>query len=205
MRQTASERSAAYEIDWSLVADDKTLTLELVVTANEELYVTDRLWDYDEARRRVPDPFGVYRFVHGESLRLVFAQAPWPSNVTPRIVHAPLSSRVLDGQKHRRKVSIALPVDEYSALARDVDSPAVLELVKKVHLVLGIRLRSTLDADPVPPPRESPEQAGYIVNDPKLVVSTMAVEALPVKRRTGYIARFPLPGEPGPGPAPMPE
>lgn len=55
----------------------------------------------------------------------------------------------------------------------------------------------------MPPPRETAEEAGYVVDEPQLMISELQVEPLPVKRRTGYIARFPLPGEPGPDPMPI--
>jgi hypothetical protein len=61
-----------------------------------------------------------------------------------------------------------------------------------------------MSADPQPPPRESPETAGYIVHDPRRVVSTLETVAFPVKRRTGYMARVALYGEREPGAAPIP-
>jgi hypothetical protein len=177
-----------------------TLMLEYSISASEELYVADRLWDYDEQRQRVPDPFGVYRFVRDGSLRLVFAPAPRPANVLPRVTYTPLWSKVAAGEIHRRKIPIALPVDEYSILARDVASESVVEEVSRVVLVVRHRARDGMDADPQPPPGESASEAGYIVYDGDDWVSSMDIEPLPVKRRLGYIARFPLPGEPAPEP-----
>ncbi|WP_437830043.1 hypothetical protein [Sorangium sp. So ce1153] len=209
MHASKQERTSAFELTWSLsnargASGDPSLKLEYKIEASEELYVGDRLWDYDDKRERVPDPFGVYRFVSNDSLRLVFAQAPYPPNVMPRIVYKPLFSRIRAGEARQREVWIKLPVDEYSSLARDVNAPTVLEEVSRVFLVLSYRPRSTMDHDPAPPPNETAESAGYIVHDPVLIISSLEVEPLPVKRRTGYIARFPLPGEPGPGPVPPP-
>jgi hypothetical protein len=195
MTQSAKERTAAFELTWSLTPKDHAVELEYAVQAFEELYVADRLWDYDKANRRVPDPYGVYRFVRDGSLRLVFAQAPLPPRALPRVIYQPLYSRIRAQETHRRTILIALPVDEYSALARDVDAPAVLEEVSRAVLVLAYRLRSSMDKDPTPPPFESAEQAGYIVYDPQLCISQMKVDKLPVKRRTGDIPRFLLPGE----------
>jgi hypothetical protein len=204
---SASEKSSAYELTWSLRVPapvdgmkDRELELDYAVTAFEELYLCDRPWDSDRVRYRFPDPLGVYRFVQNGSLRLVFAQAPKPPNLRIANPYRPLYSRVLPGETRRQALRIKLPVDEYSALARDVHAPTVLEEVSRVFFVLGYRLRSTLDHDPEPPLNETAEEAGYVVYDPKLIISEVAVDRLPVKRRTGYIARFPLPGEPGPEP-----
>jgi hypothetical protein len=206
MQSTATERSATFELIWSLstmnAADNHhALKLDYQVKAHQELYVGDRLWDYDKHRRVAADPFGVYRFVHNGSLRLVFAQAPHAPDFVPRIVYAPLYSRVLAGETHHGSVLLAMPVEEYSALARDTKAPTTTEEVSRVTLVLSYRLRSTMDADPVQHSKEA-KFRGYIVHGPQTVISSMAVDKLPVKRRTGYIARFPLPGEPEPAPMP---
>jgi hypothetical protein len=196
----AKERSAAFELSWSLTVEGAVLELAYAISAAEEMFVADRVWDYDSQYQRIPDPFGVYRFVCDGSLRLVFAQAPWPPNIVPLLVYHPLYSRVRAGETHRRSLRIALPVDEYSSMARDVDSPVALEEVSRATLVMGYVLRSSLDADPEPPINETVEEAGYVTNYTDLAISSMDVVALPVKRRTGYIARFALPGEPPPGP-----
>jgi hypothetical protein len=207
MTTSTTERSAAYELTWSLSITDgangeRVLKLEYQVEAFEELYIADRLWDFGDANERVPDPFGVYRFVRNGSLRLVFAQAPYPPNVMPRITYQPLYSRIRAGKTRQRSVLIRMPVDEYSSLARDISSPTVIEEVSRVFFVLSYRLRSTMAEDPAPPPFETAEDAGYIVHGPEQIISALEVDKLPVKRRTGYIARFALPGEPKPGPAP---
>jgi hypothetical protein len=209
MKKEVTEKYAAFELTWSLrdaAADDgaKALALDYAIAAREEVYVSDRLWDYSRAKKRIPDPFGVYRFVYDGSLRLVFAQAPSPSNVMPSTVYKPLCSRVRAGETRQRTILLRLPVDEYSSLGRDIDSPTAVEEVSKVFLVMQYRLRSTMDKDPQPPPFEDADQVGYIVHDLAQLVSSMETEPISVKRRTGYIARFPLPGEPKPGPAPMP-
>ena len=209
MIELVRERTPAYTLSWSFSAVDgegaePMFKLEYEVAAFEELYLGDRLWILDSAGKRVPDPFGVYRFVAGDSLRLVFARPPVPPNVMPRVVFQPLFSRLEPGETRRHEVLLKAPIDEYSALGRDINSETVLEEVSKVTLVLSYRLRSTMDKDPVPPPFESPDSAGTIVTDPELIVSTLESTQVPVKRRTGYFARFALPGEPGPGPAPMP-
>ena len=206
MDRTAKERSSAYELVWSLstTSDGSALKLDYAITAHEELYIADRLWDQDAERKRIADPYGVYRFVRGDSLRLVFAKAPAPPNVRVGNPYRPLYSRVRAGETKRNTVLIKLPVDEYSALARDVASPTVVEEVSKVVFVLGYCPRSAMESDPAPPLNETAEKAGYVVYEERLLVSEMQVEKLPVKRRTGYIARFPLPGEPGPEPMPAP-
>jgi hypothetical protein len=205
MNVTAQEKSALYELSWSLSAASPSdpLKLSYEIAALEELFVSDRLWDYGPSRTRIPDPFGVYRYVRDGSLRLVFAQAPYPPNVMPHVVYQPLYSRIAAGESRKVELLLQQPVDEYSSLARDITAPTVLEEVSKVILVMGYRARSTMEADPMPPPKESAEEAGYIVHDPKYMVSTLEVGALPVKRRSGYMARFALAGEPAPGPMPM--
>jgi hypothetical protein len=211
MKASATEKSAAYELIWSLDAtspgdgsNERVLKLEYQITAFEELYIGDRLWDDDAQKRRIPDPFGVYRFVQNGSLRLVFAPAPHAPNIKIANTYQPLYSRVLAGETLRKAVQIKLPVDEYSSLERDVGAPTVLEEVSRVFFVLSYRLRSTMDRAPGPPLTETVEEAGYLVPGPKeLIISGMQVEPLPVKRRTGYTARFPLPGEPGPEPIPL--
>lgn len=204
MNGSAKERSAAFELTWSVGTDNeaRVLTLDYQIEAFEELYVSDRLWDYGPGKQRIPDPFGVYRFVTDGTLRLVFSQAPYPSNVDPSIIFQPLYSRVGAGETRRASVRIELPVDEYSALSRNVAAPTALETVSRAMLIMSYRLRSDMPADPAPPPNETPEQAGYIVYNAKLVTSTIEGLAIPVKRRTGYMARFALPGEPPPGPRP---
>jgi hypothetical protein len=205
------ESTSAYQVTWSLHTEptakggnDRALVLEYQVKAFEELYLSDLLWDDDPVRHRIPDPFGVYRFVRDGSLWLVFAQALKPPNIRIANPYRPLYSRVLPGETRRRAFRIKLPVDEYSALARDVHGPTVLEEVSRVFFVLGYRLRSTLDRDPEPPLNETAEEAGYVVYDPKLIVLALPIDRLLVKRRTGYIARFALPGEPGSDPMPLP-
>ena len=207
---SATEKSAAYELTWSLSSmsstdgeKDQALKLDYAITAFEELYVSDRLWDDDATQHRVPDPFGIYRFVQDGSLRLVFAQAPHPPNVMLGKIYRPLFSRVLAGETRRQTVQIKLPVDEYSILSRNINAPTVLEEVSRVIFVLGYQLRSALDRAPAPQPRETGEGAGYVVYEPKLIISELQVDRLPVKRRTGYMARFPLPGEAGPAPIPQ--
>jgi hypothetical protein len=206
MNRTANERSAAWELIWSLStttgADEKqALKLEYEVKALEELYVGDRLWDYDKDNRIGPDPFGVYRFVHNGSLRLVFAQAPHSPDVMPRVVYTPFYTRIQAGEVHKGAVLIALPVDEYSSLARNTNAPTVAEEISRVTFVLSYRLRSTMDRDPAPHSKNA-KYEGYVVHGPQTIVSTMEVDRLPVKRRTGYMARFALPGEPEPGSMP---
>jgi hypothetical protein len=210
MNASVTEKSSTYELTWSLsIAEpagggsDRALKLEYAVKAFEELYIADRLWDYDAEHRRIPDPFGVYRFVRDGSLRLVFAQAPHPPNVQLGRLFQPLYSRIRAGETRHNAVLIKLPVDEYSALERDINAPTALEEVSRVLFVLGYRLRSTMDKDPWTPAGETPETAGYVVYAPSLILSEIHVDALPVKRRTGYMARFPLPGEPKPAPIPV--
>lgn len=206
MVRTAREQATAYDLIWSLMTGDNgdVLKLDYAITAREELYVGDLLWDYDEANKMVADKFGVYRFVNAGSLRLVFAQAPHAPNMMPRVVYAPLYSRVRRGETHSGSVTIALPVEEYSSLARDIAAPASFEEVSRVILVMSYRTRATMDSDPQLHSKAS-KLAGYVVHGAQPIVSEMTVEKLPVKRRTGYIARFPLPGEPGPSPMPMPQ
>ena len=202
---TAKEKSAEFELTWSFEkAESKPsplggemMRLAYEVTAFEEVYLSDRLWDYGESGRRVPDPFGVYRFVREQSLRLVFAQAPRPLPLTPRVIYEPLFSRVRPGETHRSEWLLALPVEEYSALSRDTSAASVVEEIEKVFLVMAYRLRSDMETDPAPPPGESAEEAGYIVYDPKLLVSSLQTKApFQVKRRTVPMPRFDLPGEP---------
>lgn len=206
---SASLSSASFDLSWSIEVVGRAhedqppvARLQYRVDAREELYVSDRLWDFDRAATRVADPFGVYRFVHEDSLRLVFDQAPWPSNMELRTIYTPLFSRVRAGEARHREIDLAMPIDEYSSLARRIDAPTSLEHVTRVLLVLGYRTRATMAADPRGPAREDPDEVGYVVHGPSLVQSSLAVDPLPVRRRTGYTARYALPGEPPPGPAP---
>lgn len=202
---TATTSNAHLRLTWSLdrfVRDGggPALRLTYEVEAHEELYLADRLWDDDPVQYRVPDPHGVYRFVREGSLRLVFAPPPAPPNIQLLKYYEPFYSRVRAGETRRREVEVGVPVDEYSALARDVSAPSALEEVSRVYLVMGYRPRATLAADPVPPINETAEETGYIVHDPSFVLSSLDAEPIAVRRRTGYVARFPLPGEPGPPP-----
>jgi hypothetical protein len=202
---TATTSNAHFRLTCSLdpiVRDDGDTALRLAyeVEAHEDLYLSDRLWDDDPARYRVPDPQGVYRFVSGGSLRLVFGPPPAPPNLQLLKRYEPFYSRVRAGETRRCEVEIRVPVDEYSALARDVGAPSVLEEVSRAHFVMGYRLRATLAADPAPPINETAEETGYIVHEPSYVISSLNTEPIAVRRRTRYVARFPLPGEPGPAP-----
>lgn len=206
IKVSPEERTSAYEVSWSVTtvgkkgSTEQALLLDYQIKALEELYVSDRLWDYDAKHERVDDPYGVYRFVQEGSLRLVFAPAPRPPGVQLGETYTPLYSRVLSGETRRQTVLIKLPIEEYSSLARDVGSPSVPSEVSRVYFVLGYRLRSTMSRAPAPPPRESGAKAGYVVHEPKLIVLALDLVQLPVKRRTGEIERFALPGEPGAAP-----
>jgi hypothetical protein len=196
----------ACKIVWSLVeTSGHDLSFEYEIHASEEVYVGDRLWLHDDEGRPRHDPMGVYRFVRDGSLRLVFAQAPYASNVLPHFIFEPFYSRIRAGETRRKQIRIASPVTEYSSLAQNIEAPSVLEEVSRVHFVLSYRLRSSMARDPAPPLGEKAEDVGYIVNDPSLVLLSRDVAPLLVRRRTGYVARFALPGEPPPGPAPVPD
>ncbi len=169
--------------------------IEVEIEAREEVFISDRLWDFDDDRNRIADPFGVYRFVVGDSLRLVFAQAPLPRGVVPRLTFQPLYSRVRAGETLRKQLTLSLPVQEYSSLSRNIDAPSELERVARVTLVMGHRARSAMQSDPAPPPFESADDAGYIVHSPSIITSTMTVDPLPVLRRTQSMARYALPAD----------
>lgn len=197
MHASTTEEYPAFTLCWSIEADESAphATLRYELTAHEELYLSDRLWDLDRTGRRIPDPYGVYRFVHGRALRLVFAQAPLPPGIALRQVYKPFSSRIRAGETHRRAVPLTLPVEEYSSLARDVGSASEVAYVDRVTLVFEYRARSEMPADPLPPAREDGDAVGFIVHDMHRHVSSVEVRALPVQRRTGYIPRLALPGD----------
>ncbi len=193
----------SFTLRWSLALDPgdpsrqvpASAKLRYEVEARDEVYLADRLWDYLPDGRRAPDPRGVYRFVHGRSLRLVFWQAPRPRGLQLRVVYTPLFSRVRAGETLRKELALELPIDEYSSLARDVDAPSEVVLATQVALVLGYRLRSSMPADPRSPLNESPDAAGYIVHDPWRLVSTADTPPIPVRRRLGDMPRPVLPGD----------
>lgn len=199
MNCSVKQQTAAFELTWSLTTtrgatpQENLLKLQYQIEAFEELFVADRLWLYDEARKRTPDPQGIYRFVDDGRLLLVFAQSPVPTRVLPRVVFQPLYSRILARETRQREVLLELPVAEYSALAQNLGAPTALEAVSRVVFAMSYRRRSSMDKDPEPPPKETAEAAGYIVHDPELIVSYAEVDELPVKRRTGDIARFVVP------------
>ncbi|MBK8251555.1 MAG: hypothetical protein IPK82_02675 [Polyangiaceae bacterium] len=203
MNLTKSETNQTFALTWSLSADKDKLELNIQIQPHEEMFVADRLWVYTPEGEVVGDPWGVYRFAMGNSLRLVFADSPCPPNISPQILFEPRFSKIKQGAIHRIHVSIKLPIDEYSALARDVDSPHSVEMVNSVTLIIAYRTQKSLGEEPSPPYGETGDNAGYLVFDPEFVVSTMEVPALPVRKRTGYIARFALPGEPEPEPIPL--
>ncbi len=203
---TRKEETPSYELEWSLTPKGQDeLVLAYAIKAFEKLFVSDRLWDRKRPGPRTKDPLGVYRYVRDGSLRLAFYQAPYPSNISPMEVYQPLYSRVGAGETHGGEVSMSLPVDEYSALSRNLDAPSEVETVTRVHFVLGYACRSDLAADPAPPLNETVEDAGYVVHSRKRIVSTCdSSSPIKVKRRTVYMPRFALEGEPAPGPAPPP-
>ena len=95
----------------------------------------------------------------------MYGQAPTQPGVLPSITYAPLFSRIRPGETRRRAISIALPVDEYSSLERETDALTTIEEVARVFFVLGVRCRSTMNADPVPPLEETdgPDARGAAV------------------------------------------
>lgn len=213
LKAPREERTSAYAVTWSVSTeaaangnDERVLKLEYHVKAFEELYIADRLYS-DPDHFLVPDPFAVHRYVQDGSLRLVFGPAPYPAGMTVAIPSdLPLYSRILAGETRQQTVRIKLPIDEYPSEWPGpggvvVRAPTVSEEVSRVYFVLGYRLRSTLDHAPAVP--EKAKEAGYIVKRPKFIILAMDVDNLPVTRHTGYMARFPLPGESGPNPAPI--
>lgn len=198
MQVSTTESTDAFTLRWSFAYDLPAgrASLHYALTAHEELYVSDRLWDYDRVGRRIADRWGVYRFVHGTTLRLAFVQAPRPPNISVHVVFAPLWSRVQARETHTRDVPLTLPIDEYSALARDVSAPHVLDHVTHVSLIFDWCRRRDLPRAPLPPPRESGEAVGFMVYDGTRYVSTLALRGLlPVHRRTGPMPRLTLPGD----------
>jgi hypothetical protein len=206
MTREATLTLPAFDLVWSfgvepdpqVPSNPPSAKLRYEVRAREEVFLSDKLWDYDSKAVRIPDPFGVYRFVHGMSLRLFFGQAPWPEGRSFRNVYKPLFSRVAAGGVHSRTVPLAVPIDEYSALERNIAAPTEEEVVARVTLVLDYRLRSEMKDDPKPPPFED-ESVGYIVHDPQQLVSKLDTDDLPVKRRVEPIARIMLPSDQRPG------
>lgn len=197
---STKETAKGFTLTWSLQfvepsheGQARMLEVRYDVEAAEELYLGDRLWTYDQAGHRRANQQGVYRFVHRRDLRLVFAQSPLPPDTEYRHVYAPYFSRLGAGEKLEKLVRFPVPVDEYSAFARDIDAPSTIEYVSTVTLVMSYRLRAAMTSDPVAPPFESPEEAGYIVHDPQLLISSAAVEHLAVKYRSQLIPRFMLP------------
>ncbi len=196
------EITSGFEFIWSLqlmkpqnVGQLQMLDLQYEIEALEELYIGDRLWTYDQNGHRCTEPNGVYRFIHRDDLRFVFAPSPLPPNAEYRNVYAPLFTRLNAGEKLKKHLRLAVPIDEYSAFARDIDEPTAIEYASTVTLVMTYKLRSTLTKDPAPPLFESPETAGYIVQDSEMLISSMQVEPLPVKRRQNQIPRFMIPGD----------
>jgi hypothetical protein len=205
MHVSTTLRAPSHVLSWSLAtaeaapaATGAALTLAYAVEALEELYIADVIWDYDANRRRVLDPYGVYRFVERDMLRLMFDRAPVrPDQELPREPFKPLYSRILSGETRAREIRVQLPVQEYSSLARNVAAPTQLEHVSLVQLVVAYRLRSTMTADPQPSAKSPVEEVGYIVHDPQHMVSSLEVVQLPVSRRLDPIGRPLLPGDEG--------
>jgi hypothetical protein len=193
MNQPKTETRSAFVLSWSFEATQiahasgnplHAMKLSLRLDAREELYVADRLWDFNDAGARIAEPFGVYRIVHDRTLVLLFGQAPMPHNVQPRVTFRPLYSRVRAGESLRREVLLAYPIDEYTALDRDVRSPNTLVQLDQVTLALEYRTRASMREDPQPPPREDSEAVGYVVYDPERILSTCSVAPFAVHRRT---------------------
>lgn len=197
---SAKETAKGLTLTWSLQFVEpsqegqvRMLDVRYHVEATEDLYLGDRVWTYDQAGHRRVDLQGVYRFMVRRDLRLVFAQSPLPPDTEYRHVYAPYFSRLGAGEKMEKHVRFPVPVDEYSAFARDIDAPTTIEYASTVTFVMGYRLRATMTTDPIAPPFESPDEAGYIVHDSQLLISSAAVEHLPVKCRNQAIPRFMLP------------
>jgi len=188
-----------FDVSWSLHVEgtgNPSLRVDLEVLGRDELYVSDRVWDYDAQGKRIDDPFGIYRYVVGSALRLVLAPAPLPLPILPRVTYPPLCSRVRSGETRKRSFHLGLPIDEYSSLERNVSAPSDTIHVERVELVLGYRLRTSLKDEPRAPAKEEGEKVGFIVHDLELVVDAQPIAALPVRRRSGPMTRFYLPSDP---------
>lgn len=177
---------------------ERTLKLTYRIDAGSELYVSDRLWEYDASRSVVPDPFEVYRFVRDDSVRLVFDKSPALPNTSVRVTYAPLYSRVMPGVAHEREIPLRVPVEEHSGMPYDPDAPTVIQQVSRAILVMGYRLRATMERDPAPPLGVS-DDVGFVVTNPSKFISSLAISTLEVRCRTVPFARYTLPGE-----APLP-
>lgn len=202
---SAQVQIADFHCLWSLTEatsdgaeGERTLKLAYRIEAGSELYVSDRLWKYDASRNVVPDPFGVYRFVRDDSLRLVFDKSPPLPNTSVRVTYPPLYSRVMPGVAHEREITLSVPVGEYSSIPYDPDAPTVIQQVSRAILVMGYRLRATMESDPAPPLGSS-DDVGFVVMNPSKLVSPLAISTLDVRCRTAPFARYALPGE-----APLP-
>ena len=197
MKLTQKETTnPAYELTWSIETQESVLTLAYAITAREELYVTDRVWDFTKEGKRIDDPFGAYRFMREDNLRLVFEQPPIPEDREVSVYYTPLSSRIAAGDTHERQITLAVPVDEYSALGgRAIDAPTTEVVAESVTLVMGYRLRSSMEEDPIPPAAEDAGKVGYVVWNPKRIISTIDNASVRVKMRNGPIPRYRLPGD----------
>jgi hypothetical protein len=118
-------QTQAFTLAWSLRAmrngdanSPAHLQFDFQLEAREEVFIADKLWDFDSSNQRIPDRFGVYRFVHEGTLRLLFGQAPRPSNILPRVIYAPLYSRIRAGEVHQKSLLLTLPVDEFESCTR---------------------------------------------------------------------------------------
>lgn len=211
MSPSATEVREAFEFSWSLdvkevpggrqvpagapAAGKKVARLRYEVKALEEVYIGDKLWDLDPERTRVPDPFGVYRFVRDKNLRLLLGQAPWDERMAIRNVYPPLFSKVPKGETLINEIDIALPVDEYSALERWVEGPTEPVYVTSATLIMEYMPRSKLKEDPKPPPGEG-ESVGYVVHGARPMISSIRkMDPLPVKLRTEETVRVVVPGD----------
>lgn len=187
------------DVRWSAHAEgagQPRLRVSLEVSAHEELFVSDRVWDYDPNGKRIDDALGIYRYVVGSALRLVLAPAPLPLPIMPRVTYRPLCSRVRRGEVLRRSFDLALPVDEYSSLERRIAAPSDTIHVERLELVLGYRLLSSLKGEPRPPAKEDGEKVGFIVHDLDLIVDAQSIPPLAVRRRAEPMTRFYLPWDP---------
>jgi hypothetical protein len=97
--------------------DNKRLRIAIEVDnrGNERIYVLDRLWMLDRSNNIVADPEGAYRFIVGDTLRILLGNCPLPRMKSVLYRNVPYATLVEPGTVYRRELDYPLPVREYSA------------------------------------------------------------------------------------------
>jgi hypothetical protein len=193
------ELTVSATVIWA--SDPRRVIVDIVARnrGDGEALLLDRLWTSDRKGVRAWDPEGAYRFADKGSLRLLFGPAPIAPNTSWADPMWPHLTRLAPGDEVARRLDLAAPIEEYSALFLPLDpstgsyTPARVDhidvLMRYALPVDGVKTRPSFIDPKVPALAASPG----VMRTAHTRIATPPFEVL---RRTDEVERVKLPGEP---------